>query len=122
MSRILRLVPRFLFSSLLCFLSSLSRCLPRAWLGAKKVLVQKFSGAQGTWYRWATWAVLHAEFPVNRGTTVVRIHGDRDVTFADGHRRAEHVIKGAGHMLVWTHAAEVAHLMRVARKTISTTT
>ena len=77
---------------------------------------RNLSGESEDWYRWATDSVLDWQSqPPPEDFDVVRIHGDRDRTFPNGDQFADHVVRGAGHLLAVTHSEELARIVEESR-------
>jgi pimeloyl-ACP methyl ester carboxylesterase len=84
-------------------------------------VLRQLSAADGAFLRWATRAVLTWQpEPPPPGVPIYHIHGDRDHVLPVSCTRADHIVRGAGHVLSMTHADEVneflsAHMQRHER-------
>jgi pimeloyl-ACP methyl ester carboxylesterase len=90
--------------------ATLKRLFTRERLRDKWDLVQMIWSADGRLIRWAMDKVPLWENSVTP-PTLWHIHGTRDEVFPIGRVRPTHVIKGGGHMLVMSHAAEVNRIL-----------
>lgn len=110
--KILARLPEGVHSSALGFVGGIANAWPLKGSSTGTVRARKFAGVGGDWYRWATSAALRWT-PDFSGShfRVIRVHGDRDRTFPNGHRHADHVITGAGHVLVITHSRALAEII-----------
>jgi pimeloyl-ACP methyl ester carboxylesterase len=63
-----------------------------------------------TYLRWAIDAIINWEAPAPPGNSL-HIHGGRDRIFPVGLARPDHIVPGAGHMMVHNRAAEVSRLL-----------
>jgi pimeloyl-ACP methyl ester carboxylesterase len=65
------------------------------------------SDSDPTFIRWALRAVLDWRHPGHVGSPIYHIHGSRDLLLPMRLTQPDTVLKGAGHMLVLTHASDV---------------
>ena len=109
----LKILPKWGSRILLRALGLFARHFPRKLSPPYLAQARRLGGAQGTWYRWATNAVIHwMPNGIPTKTKIVRIHGNRDRTFPLGHLHADHVIDGGGHLLAVTHAEAIGKIVR----------
>ena len=79
---------------------------------AATIRVRKFTSENGAWFRWATAAAIKWKPSRNfHELATIRIHGDRDKTFPQGHKFANHVIEGADHLLAISHANPLVQIL-----------
>jgi len=114
----LRPTQRFLASlpqrgdlAVLSAIGAVAHAWPRTGSTMSTVRARKFRGVHGNWFRWATSAALRWRSSPDGRAELIRIHGNRDSTFPEGDRYADHVISGAGHMLALTHSHELATII-----------
>ena len=76
-------------------------------------LLRQLSDADAAFLRWATRAVLtwQRDSPPP-AVPIYHIHGDRDHVLPVSCTRADHVVRGAGHVLSLTHAEDVNEFLR----------
>ena len=93
--------------------ASMKRFFTREAATDKQLIWQMIDEADGEFLIWAMRAVLkweNKELP----PSLWHIHGSRDIVFPVGLTRPSHKVRGAGHLLVMSHAPEVnAILQRV---------
>jgi pimeloyl-ACP methyl ester carboxylesterase len=76
-------------------------------------LLRQLSDADAKFLRWATRAVLTWQpAPPPPNVPVYHIHGDRDHVLPVSRTRADRIVRGAGHVLSLTHAADVNDFLR----------
>jgi pimeloyl-ACP methyl ester carboxylesterase len=83
--------------------------LPRVTVGQ----LRRLSNPQSTFLRWASWAALTWQPSAKTtGVRVFQIHGSADRTLPVRYTRPDVVVKGAGHLMPFTHPEAVNEFIR----------
>lgn len=114
--RVLARLPQQCQLSALRAIGNLAHAWPKAT--GSTVRARKFYGREGEWFRWATTAVLQWQPQPTGSTKIIRIHGDRDRTFPQSAKYADHLFAGAGHLLAITHSHALAEIIKQRQKEI----
>jgi pimeloyl-ACP methyl ester carboxylesterase len=96
--------------------ASLKRFFTSETAADKQLVWQMIDEADGDFLIWAMRAVLkweNKEIP----SSLWHIHGSRDIVFPIGLTRPSHKIRGAGHLLIMTHADQVNAILQEALST-----
>lgn len=110
--RVFRLLARLPLEPMLGVIGSAGRRFPRRYRTSSTARWTKLAGPEGAWHRWATAAVLRWTTSTEMDETpVFQIHGDRDTTFPLRYVNPDVVVRGGGHTLAQTHAAEIVEIL-----------
>lgn len=111
--RLLTRLPTSSFDVVLGLAVRIATLVPRKVRTVSTARLTKLFGRSGAWHRWACGAVLG--WRPSREVScvpVVRIHGSRDSTFPIKYLPPDVTVLDGGHTIVWTHANQIADVIR----------